>query len=191
MLRTFMVLVLVVAIAGPAGATIIRYETPLGLTGTQEVPPNASNASGTAVAYYNTESFLLQVNLTWTDLVAPATASHIHLGNGPGTNGSVAVNFTPFGFPSATSGTYSFLFDLTQDSSFMPGFLAGAGGTADAARESLIARLNSGDGYFNIHNSTFPAGEIRGDIHAVVPEPTSLALVGIGAVLALLRRRAA
>ncbi|MDX9972045.1 MAG: CHRD domain-containing protein [FCB group bacterium] len=191
MLRILLVFALVGAIALPAGATLIRYETPLGLTGSQEFPPNASTASGTAVAYYDTETLLFEVNLTWSDLLAPVTAAHIHLGNGPGTNGGIAVNFTFLGIPNATSGTFSHVFDLTQETSFLPQFLVNAGGTVDAARETLLARLNAGDGYFNIHNSSFPGGEIRGDIHAVVPEPASLALVGIGAALALLRRRLA
>jgi hypothetical protein len=44
--------------------------------------------------------------------------------------------------------------------------------------------------YVNIHNATFPGGEIRGQLD-LAPEPTSLLLVGTSALgaLRLLRRR--
>jgi hypothetical protein len=43
----------------------------------------------------------------------------------------------------------------------------------------LLAGLDSGRAYFNIHTMAYPAGEIRGFL-AAVPEPTALALLGLG-----------
>lgn len=42
-----------------------------------------------------------------------------------------------------------------------------------------IEQLNSGLWYFNVHSSTFPGGEIRGQILAV-PEPSTIALSAVG-----------
>jgi hypothetical protein len=39
--------------------------------------------------------------------------------------------------------------------------------------------LNNGLWYFNIHSSSFGGGEIRGQI-LPVPEPSTLALIGLG-----------
>ena len=59
------------------------------------------------------------------------------------------------------------------------------------AEATLIAGLNSGNAYTNIHNVTYPGGEIRGQLSSV-PEPETLAFTGAGLlVLAAARRRRA
>jgi hypothetical protein len=117
----------------------------------------------------------LDATVSFSSLIGgPASAAHIHAPGAPGTNGPVVIAFT--GFPLMTSGTYSNLFALS----------AATGGAA-AFETSLFAGLS----YFNIHNSTFPGGEIRGQLTAVpaaVPEPGTLALIGTG-VLGLVQAR--
>jgi PEP-CTERM motif/CHRD domain len=54
--------------------------------------------------------------------------------------------------------------------------------------------METGNAYLNIHTSEFPGGEIRGLLQPVappdVPEPATLALVGIGlAGIGFLRRK--
>lgn len=69
--------------------------------------------------------------------------------------------------------------------------MAVGGGTAAGAEAALIAGLDDGLGYGNIHNAIFPGGEIRANL-AVVPEPVTITLFGLGlAGIGLARRRRA
>jgi len=112
--------------------------------------------------------------------------AHVHCCTTPGTNASVAVGYT--GFAAATSGTYTGTFNLLDATIYTTAFLTGnGGGTATGARDALIAGLNAGMAYSNIHTALFPGGEIRANLVAT-PEPSSaflmitglLALAGVG-----------
>ena len=94
------------------------------------------------------------------------------------------------GFPlGATAGTYINTFDLTQPSGYNPAFVTANGGTAVDAEAALVAGLENGMAYLNIHTDVFPGGEIRAFLEPV-PEPfsTSLALSGLG-ILWIARHR--
>src|SRR5439155_7086488 len=78
------------------------------------------------------------------------------------TNQAVAVPFP--GFPAATSGTYNQTFDLTQASTYTGAFISSHGGTAASAEAALLAALDATQTYANIHNATFPGGEIRAQL---------------------------
>lgn len=132
----------------------------------------------------------MTVSLNWDGLIGgnPA-AAHIHCCTAPGSNIGVAVGFT--GFPATTSGTYDHMFNLLDASIYTAGFLNNfGGGTAAGARDALIAGLNSGMAYSNIHNAQFPGGEIRANLAAesAVPEPSTALLIGLG-MLGLASRR--
>jgi hypothetical protein len=90
----------------------------------------------------------------------------------------VAIPFP--GFPAATSGTYSNTFDLTSLATYTAAFVSSSGGTAAGAEATLIAALNAGHAYLNIHNAVFPGGEIEGFATAATPEPGSMLLLGFG-----------
>ena len=147
------------------------------LNGASESPPTGSSATGNAVLTLGGNS--LSVNVSFAGLIGGnAQAAHIHCCTPPGTNIPVAVGFPDF--PATTSGTYQQTFDLTEASVYTASFLTDfGGGTAAGAEAALIAGLNDGQAYVNIHNESFPGGEIRGFLTAV-PEPASVLLLGVG-----------
>lgn len=133
------------------------------MTGAQESPANGSLAAGGGIATFDSVANTIDVSVFFVGLSAPATLSHIHLG-GPGVNGPVIVSFVPY-TPSATGGS-----------------IIGAGLAFPVGN---IPDLMAGNTYFNIHTSTYPGGEIRGQLMpVVVPEPSTLTLAGLGLVAA-------
>ncbi len=110
---------------------VIRTGNP---SGAQEVPANASAASGRARADFDPISAAFTVSATHSSMTA--TAAHIHTG-AAGTNGGVTVGFV-------------------QNP---PGVWTAA---ANARLTPAQAATFAGDGmYFNFHSATFPGGEIR------------------------------
>jgi hypothetical protein len=114
---------------------------------------------------------VLTVSVTYSGLLGgPASAAHIHASAPPGSNAGVAVGFP--GFPAVTSGSYSHVFDLTQATTYSSAFLAANGGTAGGAETALANAFSGGTAYVNIHNATYPGGEIRGYLAQSVPDAT-------------------
>jgi hypothetical protein len=183
------------ALATQASATVMTFDAVL--SGTSEIPANASPGTGIAQVIVDDSLFTMSVSVTFSGLAGATTASHIHCCIASGTgNVGVATQLPTFsGFPlGVTSGTYSNTFDMALASSYNPAFVTSHGGGLVSAFDALLAGLEAGESYFNIHTNVFPGGEIRGNLQiAAVPEPSTWAMmilgfVGVGA-MAYRRRR--
>lgn len=130
------------------------------MTGGQESPANASLAAGGGIATFDPVANTIDLSVFFVGLTTPITLAHIHDG-APGVNGPVIVSFVPYIPSPATTG----------------GSIIGTGLSFPPA---YISDLMAGNTYFNIHTSTYPGGEIRGQLMpVVVPEPSALALAGL------------
>ncbi|HET7896804.1 MAG TPA: CHRD domain-containing protein [Flavisolibacter sp.] len=112
-------------------------------SGAQEAPNKVNTtATGTLSGTYNKDNNTLNYTVTWTGLTGGNAASmHFHGAADPGVAAGVQIPIT--GFTPAASGTFSGTATLT-----------------DAQETDLL----NGQWYYNIHNATNPAGEIRGQV---------------------------
>jgi hypothetical protein len=181
MRRFALALLTALSLATSASAATVTYNLTFG--------PEATGAtgSGSGTVVYDDVAHTLTISLTWGGTSGISTNSHIHCCvDFPGTAG-VAVNTPglPLGVP---QGSYSAVLDLTQASTFGAAFLTANGGTPASAEAALKLQMDLGRAYFNIHTSTFGAGEIRAFLS--VPEPALAALLGVAGLALAARRRA-
>ena len=108
------------------------------LKASEEVPPNASTATGTLQATYDTATKQLSYTVNYSGLSGNATAAHFHGPADPGKNAGIVVP--------------------AQGSVASP--IKGAATLTDAQ----AADLTAGKWYFNIHTEANKAGEIRGQV---------------------------
>src|SRR5215208_833260 len=130
------------------------------LSGPSEFPPNASPGTGTASVSWDTTTHMMSVTINFSGLVGTTTASHIHCCVSPQSITPTAIIATPTpsfpGFPlGVTSGSYLQTFDMTLASSYSAGFITANGGTVAGAEAALLAGLQAGIAYLNVHTSIF------------------------------------
>ena len=109
------------------------------LQGAQEVPPTNSTATGSAYALIDKDNDSVFVTGSYAGLTAASTAAHVHH-ELPGTAGAVIF---PVFHSAATSGAVHAMVQVTT-----------------AQGDSILA----GQSYLNVHTSTNPSGEIRGQL---------------------------
>jgi hypothetical protein len=157
---------------GSAGAAKADFIATATLLGKNENPPNASPGTGfIQVDFSNAKPNQLHVHEVFSGLEKPATAAHIHIAP-VGLNGPVVLPFSAAsGFPTgSSSGVYDAIL-TDKDINTASGFTFA----------QLIAAIEAGNAYANIHTAVFPGGEIRGQLVAqTVPEPASLMLASLG-----------
>jgi CHRD domain len=118
----------------PADPNIIFKGT---LSGANEVPANASTASGTVTVTFNNDTKVLSLTATFTGLTP--TAAHIH-NAAAGVNGGVI-----FGLGSAP-------------------FSSPVNYTSVALTPTQESELKANNYYVNFHTTAFPGGEIRAQL---------------------------
>lgn len=183
----------------PAQADIIYTAT---LSGAIEATPNNSAGTGTALVTVKDVPSELRVQVSFENLIGGTTAAHIHCCTEipfDVTDTAIVATTTPTftGFPSGvTEGDYDRIFELlpfTATNTYNSAFVAQHGGTVEGARNALLAGLEAGTAYLNIHSTEFPAGEIRGFLSRVptqIPEPSSMAMLAASIIgLGVLARR--
>jgi MYXO-CTERM domain-containing protein len=125
-------------VSGVASAATVQYKA--SLNGAQEVPGNGSPATGTATLSFDTGTNALTGTVALTGLAA-TTSQHVHIGAcGVSTANNVASDGT---LPAPAAGII--LVNITLN----------AAEATDLAASGL---------YINVHTSSFPNGEIRGQI---------------------------
>lgn len=143
MKQLFMLLLLAATITSckkdkkdPAPSNEVKFKATL--LGGNEVPSTPSSATGEANAVFNTDTKVLTVTITYTSLTTALTAWHIHRA-AAGINGGVIFNF---GTPQPSGFVFS----------------------TPALTAEQESDLNSTLYYVNLHTSTYPGGEIRGQL---------------------------
>ena len=189
--RLSLLAVILCGLASTSQAGVFTYTVVL--DGPSESPSNASPGIGSAVVTVNDTLFTMNVNVSFSGLTGTTTASHIHAATAVANTGTAGVatqlpSFT--GFPlGVTAGSMNQTYDMTLASSYNPSYVTANGGTTASAFSALKAVMDAGKSYYNIHTSTFGGGEIRGFLTAAAPEPGTLALVALGGMGLVVRRR--
>ena len=154
------VLVVATTLSGPALAQTAGYSVfATQLSGDQEVPPVTTSAGGGALFFVDDAKTFISFRLLangGTDLLGAAGA-HIHCAPA-GSNGPVILNLAGT-VPGGFSGTFYNQATLDEDNIVN----GSCGDTLSEIVDSMIA----GNTYVNVHSSTVPSGEVRGQISPI------------------------
>lgn len=161
-MKRFLLAMPVFVCAAAQAQTIMFHADLLGIN--ERPNPVNSPATGFAMLLINQTTGAWTLDGNYANLTVPIVASHIH------------------GFADANS-TAGVLVNLTN-SGGVSGTLTGSG----TFTTSQIAQFSQNLGYVNVHSQQFAGGEIRGQF-ILVPGPGSVAVIGLGGLMAVRRRR--
>lgn len=139
-----------------SGSKVLNFRTHL--SGQNEVPANASEATGQAIFQLSKDGMELSYKLIVDD-ISNVTMAHIHLA-------PVGVNGKPVAwlYQSSPNGPVEGILAegvITKEN--LINDLAGQ------ELSSLIDAIFEGNTYVNVHTTSFPGGEIRGQIEGNMP----------------------
>jgi hypothetical protein len=128
------------------------------LSGGEEVPSADTNATGQAIFRLSKDGDSLYYKLIVAN-IENVTMAHIHLAPA-GVNGPVVVWLYPSAPPAQLipGRTNGILMEGTITEANLVGLLAGQ------SLADLIANIEAGNAYVNVHTSQYPGGEIRGQV---------------------------
>jgi hypothetical protein len=170
-----LVIVALLATAGIARAAVANYRTHL--SGDNEVPPAGvvieTNAQGQAIFQLSPDGSKLSYKLIVAN-IENVFQAHIHIGP-PGSNGPIAVWLYPSTTPGAGPLGQGRIQGPIAKGTITSANLINQGATGVTTLEELIAAIEAGNAYVNVHTNDgvapantgpgdFPGGEIRGPI---------------------------
>jgi len=169
MFRHLMLALPLLACASTVSAAV--HTIHVDLNGAQERPtPVNTPGTGMAMVTFDDLTGQMTVNGTFQGLTANANNAHVH-------------GYAPLGQPGQPGTAAGVVFGI-QFTPAMSGTISGSGTIPQDRIDDVLAGLT----YINVHSvGQYAGGEIRGQI--IVPEPASLALVGLPALLLMRRRR--
>ena len=121
------------------------YSTTGNASGTQINPSNTSTSTATLTGTYNTRTNIWQYNIAWSNLSTTAGLVQVY---GPA---AIGVNGT-------------LMFSLAITTPGMNGAASGSITLTDAQETALLANNT----YYTVSSTTYPSGEIRGQITSTV-----------------------
>jgi hypothetical protein len=166
MLRPIMIAatVAVAMVTGTASAADVEKFHAV-LSGFSEIPAVLSEGQGTLDLRLDRSAKTVTYTLTFSNLSAPVTQSHIHFGK-VHVAGGVMVFFCtnlsngPAGTPACPAGGGTVTGTLTAASVVGPTAQNVTAGDFDALEDAL----ETNSAYANLHTTAFPAGEVRGEV---------------------------
>jgi len=153
----------VVLLAGVSAYSVAGAESRnfrASLHGYEENPDISTVAHGSFVAQLSVDGDSIHYVLSYSGFETAVTAAHVHFGK-PGVNGGVSF-FLCSGpsAPACPQGGGTVEGDVDADDVVGPN----AQGIAPGEFDEIVAAMKAGHAYANVHSSTFPGGEIRGQL---------------------------
>ena len=156
-----LVLVLGLSSMGCNNATEGKEFFQADLAGSNEVPARDTGATG-ACGFVVTGN-RVDFSITTRGLSGPVVGTHIHIG-AAGANGPVRV---PFIGPNLAGTNTVTPFAAPDGGILIENSFGASDVTGGLSLDDVLSAMRSGNAYCNVHTTTFPGGEIRGQIRSL------------------------